>query len=352
MPRIGGAFPFPTAQVAEGGGVITLPSGGIFYLPSGEYAVETGSVTCLQWFDPILQAWRGFQDPAGDGQYISSDGYNYRLINLSGVVTGALITNAGSGGTNGIGTATVAFTGPTAGVTATAYAIVGGSVAAPTISQAGSGFVVPPLIVIDPPPPGGIQATAIATISAAGIITAITMVNVGAGYTSSPVFYVMPQFGIYAGGPSGPIAASGIPAPGLVFPSNAVPGTQNTAATGAQLTPNALTGSGTLTGIVMSNPGTNYSGTTIPTITIAGGGIGGGVAATSIMSMSLISVTLGAAGSGYGSGAAPMFETSLGLVAQASNNNVFVPRPARGVTTLAGGAVSTFVVEDNGFGLQ
>src|SRR5258708_1550974 len=104
MPRIGGAFPFPLAQVAEGGGIITLPSGGIFYLPSGEYALETGAVTCLEWFDPILQAWRGFQDPAGDGQYISSDGYNYRLINLSGVTTGALITNAGSGGTNGIGT--------------------------------------------------------------------------------------------------------------------------------------------------------------------------------------------------------------------------------------------------------
>src|SRR6266567_2308235 len=210
MPRIGGAYPFPSAQVAEGGGIIVMPSGGVNYMQPGEWAVTTGSTTVLQWWDPINQTWRGYQDPAGDGQYISSDGYNYRLINLSGTVTGAAITAAGSGGTNGIGATatgtTVVLTGPTAGIGATAYAIVGGSVQAPTITQAGSGFVQPPLIVIDPPPPGGVQATAVATLSASGTISAITMVNVGAGYAASPTFYVIPQLGYYAGGPSGSFA--------------------------------------------------------------------------------------------------------------------------------------------------
>jgi hypothetical protein len=355
MARIGGAFPFPTAQVNEGGGIIALASGGMFYLPPGEWACTTGTVTCLQWFDPIDQIWRGVQEPTLQGQMISSDGFNYRLINLSGVVTGAAITNAGSGGTNGIGntatSASVVFTGPSAGVTATGYPIVGGSVAAPTITQGGSGFLVPPLIVIDAPPAGGVQATAFATISA-GAITAITMINAGAGYAATPNFWIMPQFGTYAGGASGSFAPGANPAPGLVFPANAMPGNQNTSAAGAQLTSVALTGSGTLTGIVVVNPGTNYSGTTIPTVTITGGGLAGGVAATAIMSMSLISVTITNAGSGYGAGNPPIFETSLGFVASSTNNGLFLPRSGRGVTTLAGGAVASFVVEDPGFGLQ
>jgi len=356
MPRIGGAFLFPTAQVAEGGGVITLPSGGIFYLPPGEYAVVTGATTVIQWFDPISQLWRGFQDPAGDGQYISSDGFNYRLINVSGVVVGASITAAGSGGTNGIGAtatgASVTFTAPVSGQvnqTATAYPIVGGSVAAPTIAAAGSGFLVPPLIVIDPPPAGGIQATAVCTINSTGGIGSVTMINVGAGYTASPNFWILPQFGTYAGGASGSFAAGTNPAPGLVFPGNAAPGNQNIGATGAQLTTNVLTGSGTLTGIVIVNPGALYDGTHIPTVTIAGVGA---ATATAIMSFCVTSVTLAAGGAGYGAGAAPNWETSLGLVVAINNNNVFVPRPARGVTTVAAGAVSTFAIEDNGFGLQ
>lgn len=353
MARIGGAFPFPTAQVAEGGGVITLPSGGIFYLPPGEWLCSTGLVTCLQWFDPVNQTWRGVQEPTVQSQPVSSDGYNYRLINLSGVVIGATITAAGSGGTNGIGAtatgASVTFAAPASGVTATAYPIVGGSVAAPTITQAGSGFLVPPLIVIDPPPAGGIQATAIATLSSTGTISGITMVNVGAGYTATPNFWVIPQYGSYAGGPSGSFAAGASPAPGLVFPSNAIAGNQNTSSTGVQLTSVALTGSGTLTGIVVVNPGTGYTGTTIPAVTVAGVGA---ATATAIMSFSLTSVSLGSGGSGYGAGAAPIFETSLGLVAAASNNNVFVPRAARGVTTVSGGAVSAFTIEDAGFGLQ
>jgi hypothetical protein len=358
MPRIGGAFPFPTAQVSEGGGIITLPPGGIFYLPAGEYAVDTGETTVIQWFDPIQQAWRGFQDPAGDGQYISGDGYNYRLINLSGTCVGALITAAGTGGTNGIGAtatgASVVFSAPAAGgapATATAYPIIGGSVQAPTVVAGGSGFLVPPLIVIDPPPPGGIQATAVATISSAGVVTAITMINVGAGYAASPNFWVIPQFGLYAGGPSGSFAAGGVPAPGLVFPGNAVPGNQLIGAAGVQLAPLALTGSGTVTGIVMASNGFGYSGTTIPTVTITGTGLSGATA-TAIMSFSLLSVTLNSGGSGYGVGAPPNFETSLGFVAASSNNNIFVPRAARGVTTVVGGAVATFVIEDPGFGLQ
>ena len=271
MARIGGAFPLPTAQLVEGGGAIALASGATWYPPAGEYFVVMGTNTVFEYFDPIAQQWRAV---TASPDYISVDGVNWRLRNTSGTVSSTAITGAGSGGVNGIGTAATGATivGTAAGgVAATFVPIIGGSVQAPTITQGGSGFLVVPLIVIDPPPAGGIQATAVATISA-GAITAITMVTVGAGYTASPNFWIIPQTNQYQGGPEAGVAAGIIPPSGLVFPSNAVPGNQSTGATGAQLTSNALTGSGTLTGIKII---TNGSGmTSSPTLTVTGAGAG------------------------------------------------------------------------------
>ena len=271
MAQVRGAFPYPFAQPAEGGGVITLGSGGLWYLPSGEYICTLATNLSLQWYNPLAQSW---QSITAASDFISADGFNLRLQNTTGIVTVASFT-AGSGGTNGIGFAAtgaaVAFSAPpSGGVQATGYVIVGGSVQAPTITQAGSGFLAPPLVVIDAPPPGGIQATATAALTAAGGIASITMSNVGAGYAASPNFYLIPQSAYYQGGTSGGVAAAPVPAPGLVFPSNAVPGNQNTSPLGAQLTSAALTGSGTVTGVVMINNGSTYTGT--PTGTITGVG--------------------------------------------------------------------------------
>jgi hypothetical protein len=353
-------IPFPQQAPANSDGVICLPSGGIYVPPAGEYVVQLGPQSNLQWFDPNQQCWRTLQ-PSDALNMISCDGSNYRIINMSGVVIGASITNAGSGGTNGIGTTatgvTVTLTNPVAGgalAAATMYPIVGGSVQAPTIVQGGSGFLVPPLILIDAPPVGGQQATATATISSAGVVTAITMQNVGGGYTASPNFYVLPQppnsYNAIAG-----VAANQFPAPGTVYPTNLTAGSiyqQNISLTGCQLTSNALTGSGTLTGLAVLNYGFGYDGTHIPTVLITGCGA---AAATAVMSMCLTSVSLGAGGSGFGTGTPPNWETSLGAVilgTQELNNQIPLPRAARGVTTVVAGAVSTFVVEDPGFGLQ
>jgi hypothetical protein len=289
MARIGGAFPLPLAQVQEGGTRVELASGGTFYFPPGEYIVKTDSETQIEFFDGQSQTWQILY-PVSTGGYLSADGYNFRAHNITGIVSGNTIATAGSGMTNGIGpTATgVAISygasNTTGYPTATGWAVIGGSVAAPTITQAGSGFIVPPLIVIDPPPPGGVQATAIAILTAfnattgSGIAT-ITMENVGGGYAATPNFWIIPQTATYQGGPSGgTIAAAGIPAPGLVYPTNAVPGNQNTSATGAQLTSVALTGSGTLTGVGISDSGGGYTGA--PTVTITGGS--GSVAITAL----------------------------------------------------------------------
>src|SRR5215469_3875623 len=142
--RVGGAFPFNTA----GAFPITLGSGAYVYIPAGNYLITTGPQSIVQWWDPICYSWRNFIAPA-QTQAISVDGYNYRLLNNSGTCPGASITNAGSGGTNGIGPSqtgsTVAFTGPGGtGQTAKGYVIVGGSLPSLSIAQAGSGFAVPP----------------------------------------------------------------------------------------------------------------------------------------------------------------------------------------------------------------
>lgn len=282
MARIGGAFPFPQAQVQEGGPKIELASGGVWYPPAGEYILVTDANTVVEFWDPIENVWRSIIT-ASDGGYISADGFNYRVRNTTGGFTSSTISNAGSGMTNGIGSAIngvsagVAASDTTGGAGITLFTIIGGSVAAPTITQGGSGFLVPPLIVIDPPPTGGIQATATCALSAAGAIASVTMANVGGGYAATPNFWVIPQTNIYQGGPSGGVLAGLIPAPGLVFPSNAVPGNQNTSSAGAQLTSVALTGSGTLTGLRVINSGGGYT-TGSPAVTFTGGA--GGVAAS------------------------------------------------------------------------
>lgn len=286
MARIGGAFPLPIAQIQEGGSRVELASGGTFYFPPGEYICLNDTHTQIEFFDGQSQTWQILY-PVSTGGYLSADGFNFRAHNITGIVSGNTIATAGSGMTNGIGpTATgVALSygasNTTGYPTATAYAVIGGSVASPTITQAGSGFLVPPLIVIDPPPQGGVQATAIAILTAAGGsgIATITMENVGGGYTTTPNFWIIPQPPSYQGGPTGGVAAAAFPAPGLVYPGNAAPGNQNTSATGAQLTPVALTGSGTLTGVGIIDAGGGYTGA--PTVTITGGS--GSVAVTALV---------------------------------------------------------------------
>src|SRR5712671_2010272 len=298
MAQIRGYFPLPSGSPQNTGApqVLTLPSGGIYYPPSGEYLITTGSQTVIQWWDPTNAIWRNYAGP-NTWEQISADGANYRLVNLSGVVVAANITNAGSGGVNGIGPnqtgSTVTFAAPAAGgVTATAqgYAVVGGTVPAPTVTQGGSGFLVPPTIACDPPPSGGVQATFTSTISAAGVLTGVTLLNPGAGYAAIPQFYIIPQPQFYQGAIRFPgDTPQTIPAPGLINPANLWTGSPfqanlQTGTTGALLTGVPLLGSGTLTAIVMTYFGNGYAGNTVPAITFGGTSLGA-AAATAVMSL-------------------------------------------------------------------
>jgi hypothetical protein len=382
MAQIRGPFPLPitSPQTTGGPAALMLAPGQVYMPPPGEYVIFTGNQTIVQVADDLNNMWRNYAGPNTMVQ-LSMDGFNYRMINLSGVAQGAYITAAGSGGTNGIGPlqtgATVSFgaapagtAGLVSGRAAQAYAIVGGSVPAPTITQAGSGFIVPPLVVCDPPPDGGIQATFNCTITyATGALLAVTQVNPGAGYTSIPQFYIIPQPQYYQGsnqyppvaGTSPPSSggaggAGTVPPPGLINPANAWAGSPYqanlvTGTTGALLTGNALTGSGTLTGIVMTDFGAGYLGSTTPTITITGVGAATAVPIMAYCAIAAIGGTVTASG-----GAAQIANTpsisSLGIVGTDAfnpfDNSTFFPRPIRGINSAAAGS---FTLEDPGFAL-
>jgi len=372
--RIGGSFPFNQS----GSFPVALGPGQYFYIPSGEHLITLGPQSICQWWDPVNSLWRNL-GPAPCATFaLGADAYNYRIINLSGVVVGGLITTAGTAGTNGIGPtqtgASISFgAAPSGGQAAKGYIIVGGAVGSAggsaTVTQAGSGFVVPPLVLIDPPPIGGIQATAVSTITAGGAINSVTMVNPGAGYTSVPNFYLVPQFLDYPGQLALPytVPATGLPAPyfapgliaggagtggtgGIMPPQNFMRGLQIAApiTSGALITGPALAGSGTTTGIVVTDYGSGY--TSVPTITFTNAPTS--AAATAVMSWGVTAVT-GGSGTGYTVG--NLVESTLGKLfvsttAQTYINNDHVsPRSFRGVLTSTAGALN---IEDNGFGFE
>lgn len=287
MPQIRGVFPLPqtSPQIAGVDQVVCLVSGGVYVLPAGNFLISTGPNTALQWFDPLALTWRPWFPHQAMG-YLSGDGANYRLINQTGIVLPPItIGSPGTNGTNGIGPiqtgTTISFAPSPTGQQAVGYVIIGGSVPAPNVVQGGSGYVVPPIVCCDPPPVGGVQATFTATI-ANGAITGVTQQNPGAGYTSVPQFYVIPQPMYYQGALRWPLDTAGAqqwPAPGLITPFNIWPGTifqPNISPQGALLVGQPLTGSGTVTGINVIYGGGGYTGA--PGITFAGGPLTGAAA--------------------------------------------------------------------------
>jgi hypothetical protein len=255
----------------------------------------------LQYWDSQNQSWQTLMGHSSGGA-VTVDGANYRILNDTGVLRVATFTAGGSGLTNGIGSGQNGVTASVSGGTQAAnnpppifYAITGGVVAAPTVTQAGSGFLVAPVVVIDPPPAGGQQAYAHATLTGGGI-GSIVIDNGGAGYLSTPNFWLLPQPNYYTGGPSGGVPAAVWPPPGIVHPNNAAPGNQNTAISGALITPAALTGSGTVTALVIVSNSGGWSGVA-PTVAFAlsagfTGSVTGAAATVSIATAIATSLTI------------------------------------------------------------
>jgi hypothetical protein len=285
---------------------INLSAGEAYVIPSGQYAVVPGPFTFFQWYDPVTTTWRSIGTPAqSDSTQISSDGYNYRLFNGTGTVVGAVITNAGTGYTNGIyppsaqlGTAaapSVTFAAGGGSILAKGNIIVGGAInTSVTITAGGSNYTRPPVLVVSNPPAGGVPATMTCTISG-GAINAVTVTNQGAGYTVAPTVTVVNSSG-------------------------------DTTGSGGVLTVNAtLVGSGTVTAITMADNGLGH--TSVPAITFSPAST---TAATSIMCWTATTVTFAGAtnaGNGnFGIIGSTVTAGSATLTNPAISTGIFTPR--------------------------
>ena len=243
--------------------VISLPAATSQLIPAGSWGVGTGLYSCVQEFDPVADIWRSIGNDSGSTfRWLNSDGVNFRIANTTGQVVGALVTACGAGYTS----APVITDN---GGTATYQAIIGGALNTTiTIANGGTGYTYPPSIQISAPGAGPgtacVQATATCAISA-GAISSVTVVNQGAGYGAVPTISVIND-------------------------------PRDTTGKSASLV-GTLTGSGTVTAVVVTNGGAAV--TSVPTLTFTGGGYTTTAAATAIMCFTTTAYTVTSAGSGY-----------------------------------------------------
>lgn len=324
FPRIGGqGIPLNLGNSISN--AITLPAGQLYNIPSGTYALARGQYTSLQWKDPVLGQYRTVNASDGFGpHFVDSDGGNFRLANLTGCPIGALITNAGSSLTNGVGTVTIT---PSSGGSVW-QSVVGGALSL-SITTSGASYTYPPTIIIPPPTVvGGVQATAhVATLSS-GVIQTITLDNPGAGYTTAPTVTIV---------------------------NDARDTTGNAGVITATLDASS---SGLLTAMYPTDPGSPL--TDVPTFTFSPAS---SIAATAIMNFVVTGTTLVVSGSSYGTSAALLILSQGGIVAGSraahtagpiDDTNLTQPRMAQlaGTATTAGAITSAATIVDAGFGLQ
>jgi len=153
-----------------------------------------------------------------------------------------------------------------------------GSVGSIGIVARGSGYTSAPAVIISAPnQSNGIQATAIATITA-NAVSSVTLIEAGSGYTSAPTVTFS------GGGGSGANAVAGLTtfAQGTVsvLVTNGGTGYTNgsnisvsiTGGGGANAAGQAIVSGNIVTQVIMTNPGTGYTNTANCTVTITGGG--------------------------------------------------------------------------------
>src|ERR1700693_1701631 len=108
---------------------VNLQSGAVWSVPQGNFYLKIPPQSSLQWQDLNTGLWRGFDSgPSNNPIEVQSDGTNFRVINVSGTISGANITTAGTLYTQA--NTTVSFAAPAAGTpsrTATATPVIGGS---------------------------------------------------------------------------------------------------------------------------------------------------------------------------------------------------------------------------------
>jgi hypothetical protein len=149
---------------------------------AGVYLITVNKYHTLQNYDPITTTWRSVGS-SNEGSFVEtvySDGNNYRVANQSGCPIGALLTNAGSGYTSA---PTVT---PSAGASIW-KAVVGGAVSTSvTVTNGGVNYTYPPTVILSSPSNLGIPATAVCALTN-GVVSSVTIIDQGAGYSQPPI---------------------------------------------------------------------------------------------------------------------------------------------------------------------
>lgn len=312
--------------------IVGLAPGDAIHVPAGTWYITT-NYCVLQYRDPVTNTWTMGPSAAwvGGMLYVKSDGFNYRMANLTGCPVSASIINQGSSYVQATTTITVA------GGNSTWQPIIGGALGFSTVvtANAGAGYGVPPIVLIPPPPNasnnangvGGIQATGWVSISG-GTVNGFTFTNPGAGYPTAPTVVLVPN-------PQDPNLSTGI-----------------TTATIAV----TLTQAGSLTGVLCTNSGNALAAPTSITLTVAGAGSSGSINPNVMQTVTAATVTGG--GVGYGTSTTNLITTVggypvAGTIANGPNGlyEAFRPRPAQiAMTSGAAGTVAAQagVVYDGG----
>lgn len=287
---------------------VALAPGDTLPIPAGHWLVNMGQYCMLQFLDPVTGIWSMGPNAAWQGghQFVISDGFNVRVANLTGCPLSASVAAYGSAYVQAT-TTIVATPG-----NSTWVPLVGGQLTVGSFLARGAGYGVAPLVFIPPPPPasnnvngvGGIPASAYAVISS-GTVSTISFTNPGAGYPSTMTVVLVPS-------PTDPNLSAGITNASILF---------------------SLTGSGSLTGALCTNPGAPLSNPNQITLTVSGAGSSGSLSANVLQTVTAASVS----GFGLGYGTVSALLTTVGGVPQAgsiSNNPdgnglAWRPRPAQ-----------------------
>lgn len=308
---------------------LALAPGDAFVIPAGDWMLSLGMYMVVQFLDPVTNTWT---TPAGAAwhrglMYISADGFNVRIANLTGTVVSASVIVGGTGYVQA--TTTITAIGAFVGAAPTLLPIVGGALGLTgtftvDVPTKGAGYGVAPLVMIPPPPPavtnangvGGIQATAIAVI-ASGTISSISITNPGAGYPTAPPCVVVPS-------PFDPNLSVGI--------TNATVSL-------------SLTSSGVIMGALVTNNGSPLPNGSLGSVTLSIGGAGTSGSLTANVMQTVVSGSV----TGAGTGANTFGTTFGGAPLQGSITNgplsnylAFEPRPANiGLASVTAGFPGT-----------
>lgn len=301
---------------------LSLAPGESWVVPRGNWQIGLGHYLILQYLDPITNTWASSSGAAYERGpvFVSGDGFNIRVANMLGCPIGAVVAALGSAYVQA-STTIVATPGNSTWlpIVGGALAVVGG-----TLTSNGAGYGVAPIVLIPAPPGpannangvGGIPATAWAAISS-GTVSGVTLNNPGAGYPTAPIGVIVPS-------PFDPNLSTGITQATVAF---------------------SLTGTGQIRGAICTNSGAPLANPNQITLTIAGAGTSGSLAAHVLQTV--VSASVSGVGTGFGTVTALL--TTIGgvppqgsIAGPSSLYLAWLPRPAQvALTVTAAGTLGT-----------